>query len=129
VNANRLRRQLRTGGYDFLGRTLPAYLLEHGLPCQRKVRGLQAQFEDSPAGLRCYVLTHEGWTLVADEDRVHVAKPDLPPLVAKPVRQIYSLTMPPDLVARADQYRAGTGLSRSGLVSKALAAYLKMRGA
>lgn len=132
MDASKLRRNLRTAGLDRIGRDLPGYLLEQGVPCMRVGHGLQLRIEQDQTGrLRALALGRDGWLVVADEERAHMDREALRlKLRPKPeAGKVVSSKVPVATIKRARRYLAGTGLTLSGLLAVALESYLRERGA
>lgn len=139
MNVNKLRRSLRTAGFEKHARNLGAYLAEHGgAGCQRTVSKRTLLFQlDGDGRLLAYLQTPDGWTPVADEDRVHLTREDAAkrwpvktgPEAGRGADMVHlGIRIPRVVGDRLERAARASGKRKSDIVRAAVRAYLDNRG-
>ncbi len=129
TQALRLRRYLRTGGWDLLARNLPQYLREHGLPCSRSFAGHAFVFQLEPAAvvgepgrlLTCSVQVNGARRIIAS-DRACYRPKNCIDLGPRRDNKVLSFTMEAELSDSLTRHSMGTGLSKGEVIRRALRA-------
>jgi hypothetical protein len=125
MNVNKLRRNMRAGGWARHAANLPGLLLEHGVPYQRTRGGRTVRVSyDTDGGLEAHVKHGEDWMLIADSEVCHLPIDSVPQSQANPMA-VVTIRMPADQLTALDAMCARLRVERSAALRRAVSNYLE----